>query len=75
MKIELEIKTDAVKKLLFDNCMSISDLSKKSGVPIATTQRFVSGNVSPRTTTLKKICDCLGCKPEEITTIKGDKGE
>lgn len=72
MKTEIEIKTEAVKKLLFDQCMSIADLSKKSGVPIATTQRFVSGNVKPRTTTLKKICDCLGCKPEEITTIKGD---
>lgn len=72
MKQEFQIKTEAVKKLLFNKCMSIAELSKKSGVPIATTQRFVSGKVSPQTTTLKKICDCLGCKPEEITTIKGD---
>lgn len=66
----LEVNTEAVQKMLFNKCMNISELSKKSGVPIATTQRFVSGNVQPRMTTLKKICDCLGCEPEEITKEK-----
>jgi len=61
------IDTESIKKILFNKCMSITDLAKKTDISLVSANRIVNGKAFPRATTLKKICVVLKCKPQDIT--------
>lgn len=71
----LEVNTEAVRKMLFNNSWTINELAEKAGVSLITANRFVNGRVLPYPSTMKKLCKALGCTPAEITREKEDKPE
>lgn len=64
----MKINVNAIKKILFEKCMTITELAEKSDISLVTAMRVVNGKVLPRATTLKKICKVLKCKPSDITS-------
>lgn len=68
----LEVNTEAVKKMLFNKCWTVAELAEKAGVSLITADRFVNGRVLPYPSTMKKLCKALSCTPAEITRERED---
>ncbi len=58
---------EALKKILEKNGMSASDLSRQSGVSMATLSRILGGQVSPSLDNVVKIATVLGVSLDSLT--------
>ena len=50
-------------------------LAELVGVPYQTVQRWESGQVFPRPTSLRKLCEALGATPDELLTLAELQGK
>jgi transcriptional regulator with XRE-family HTH domain len=67
---------DYLNKVKKDKGMTAEDLSNRSGVPLSTLNKILSGQTSdPKFETLKAICNALGISLAELDDYEKEKDE
>lgn len=57
---------EKIRRVLFDRRMSKADLARKMGVSRSFATHITKSGVDIRESTLKRLCDAMGCKAEDI---------
>jgi len=60
------MNTEALKAALAERDMSQNELARKVGCSYGQMSNIVNGRRNPRSDMLKKMCDALGKKPQEL---------
>lgn len=66
----MKISKSKLDKLLALKAMSASELAEATGLSVMTISRLSRGVTTPRSTTLRKITDALGCEPVDILEVE-----
>ena len=59
-------KTEFSKYALYEHNMSLTDISKTTGITYNSIMKYARGCVRPSPERIKIISDCLGVTPKEI---------
>jgi DNA-binding Xre family transcriptional regulator len=62
----MELNIKAIKMGMINKCMSTQDLSKASGLSMATVNRIVNRGKTPRIPTIGKLAKALDLSPQDI---------
>lgn len=62
----MKLDKQKVKYRMACQFLNMEELQRRSGISRATVYNVVNGRTEPKPDTLRKLCDALECKPQDI---------